>query len=244
MTTSMTDDEIEDRYFLRGRMEIISVLNNLIHHIEPVTVYFDGGSDFIVTTLLEVGQDRLIFDIGGDAKANQRLLHHTDCMLTAEPDGIRVQFKGGQVQRFTWGDSDAFWVPLPERIVRLQRRESYRNLLPVVKPLMVNLISPENVILGEWPAHDLSIGGVGVTILREPRVELGQDIPHLRMTFPSKRSVDSSCVVRHITQISQHLGGTRYRVGVAFQDLPRPMEIAIQRYLIKLEYERRKLLAK
>jgi c-di-GMP-binding flagellar brake protein YcgR len=245
MRTSQTDEEVEDRYFLRDRMEISSVLNNLIHHIEPITVRFNGGRDFIATTLLEVAQNRLIFDPGGDAQANLRLQRHADCVFSAEPEGIRVQFSSGPVRPCTWGGGDAFWVPLPEHIVRLQRRESYRNQLPIIKPPMANLISSEKLILGTWPAHDLSIGGIGVTILQEPRVELDQYISCLRITLPSKHDVDTGCVVRHITYIPRRQSdSSRYRIGLAFRDLPLPMEIAIQRYLIKLEYERRKLLEK
>lgn len=244
MTASLTDDEIEDRFFLLGRMEILNVLNDLIPRREPVMVYFNAGHDFFLTTLLEARPEALIFDLGGDLKANLRLVESPGCVLVASPDGIRVQFSGGRARRFSWGGSDAFWVPLPERVVRLQRRESYRILLPVAKALMVSLFADDGHNLGEWPMHDLSVGGLGATMSGHPDLEPGQTIGSVRFVLPNHRAIECSGLVRHITPVTDRRRGTRYCVGFAFSGLPRAMEVAIQRYVIKIEHERRKLLNK
>jgi c-di-GMP-binding flagellar brake protein YcgR len=244
MTVSLTDEEIEERYLLVGHMEIVNILNDLIHRIEQVTVTFDVGRDFIITTLLEVRPDALIFDLGSDDKANRRLEKNADCVFTAAPDGIRVRFTGGQARRFSWGGSDAFWVPLPDRIVRLQHRESYRIQVPASQHLMVSLIS-QDAIPCEWPVHDLSIGGLGAMILGgEPNIAVNQLVSHLRIMLPNKRLIENNlAVVRHVTPVSSVYGSvTRHLVGVEFDRLPRAMEITIQRYLIDLEHERRRLL--
>jgi c-di-GMP-binding flagellar brake protein YcgR len=44
-----------------------------------------------------------------------------------------------------------------------------------------------------------------------------------------------------VTESTDVSGKQTYRVGVAFKDLPRSMEIAIQRYIIELEHARRSM---
>ncbi|WP_158592297.1 flagellar brake protein [Noviherbaspirillum sedimenti] len=241
MLPSLSDDEIEERYFLRGRMEILHVLNELIHYREPVTVYFNGGHDFFQTTLLEARADTVVFDLSGDPEANRRLPVSTSCVFVSHLNGIRVQFSGSQPGRISWGGSDAFHVPLPERVMRVQRRESYRILLPVAKPLMLKLFAADGSLPGEWPAHDLSVGGVGFTAIGLPALEVGQEIGRMQLALPWQILIDCAAQVRHVTQTSERQDGSRYRVGLSFTDLAPATGVAIQRFITKIEHQRRGL---
>lgn len=243
MTASLSDDEIEDRYFLLGRMEILSILNDLIYRREPVMVNFNGGRDFFITTLLEARPEALVFDLGSDVKTNQRLGESAaGCIFVARLNGIHIQFSGSQVHRFSWGGSDAFWVALPERVVRRQRRESYRIVLPVARPLMVKLFAQEGGAGVEWPAHDLSVGGLGLQVLGMPELEQGQRIARLHLLLPKQRPIYCEAVVRHVTLLADRQGSARYRVGLSFAGLPPALGVAIQRFITRVEHERRGLL--
>ena len=243
MTASLSDQEIEDKYFLMGKMEILSLLNDLAHRREPVSIYFNGGQDFILSILLSAKSDGVVFDMGGDEKANARLEHSDQCVFMAAPDGIRVQFTALEPKRFWWGDEEAFWVPLPDRIVRMQRRDSYRNVLPIVNTIKVKLTDEHSANFGDWPLHDLSVGGFGATVSGEPHMKNGDSIAHIVIWVSDRKRLDCVGMVRHISLIDRQ-GKGRYRVGIEFVNLPHQMEVAIQRYIIKIEYERRKLLAK
>ena len=243
MTASLSDQEIEDKYFLMGKMEILSLLNDLAHRREPVSIYFNGGQDFILSILLSAKSDGVVFDMGGDEKANARLEHSDQCVFMATPDGIRVQFTALEPKRFWWGDEEAFWVPLPDRIVRMQRRDSYRNVLPIVNTIKVKLTDEHSANFGDWPLHDLSVGGFGATVSGEPHMKNGDSIAHIVIWVSDRKRLDCVGTVRHISLIDRQ-GKGRYRVGIEFVNLPHQMEVAIQRYIIKIEYERRKLLAK
>ncbi len=243
MSASLSDQEIEDKYFLLGKMEILNLLNDLAHRREPVSIYFNGGQDFILSILLSAKSDGLVFDMGGDEKANIRFEHSDQCVFLATPDGIRVQFTAIDPKRFWWGDEEAFWVPLPDRIVRMQRRDSYRNELPVVNPIRVQLTDKTGTSLGDWPLHDLSVGGFGANVNGEPHIKPGDFIAHVVIWISDRKRLDCAGIVRHVSLIDRQ-GKGRYRVGIEFVDLPHKMEVAIQRYIIKIEYERRKLLAK
>ena len=240
MIPSLSNDEIEDRYFLLGRMEILSVLNELIHRRESVTVYFNGGRDAIVTTLLEARPDALVFDLSGDHDANRKLPVSQNCVFVSRLNGIRVQFSAPRPQLFSWGGSEAFWVPLPDKLIRLQRRESYRILMPVAKPVLAKLYD-ESKLIGEWPVHDISVGGLGLNIIGEPQFEVGQEISRVHMPLMKLKDIRCAAQIRHVTHLTDKHDGPRYRIGLSFVGLPAPTGVMIQRYIIKIELARRGL---
>lgn len=243
MSASLSNEQIEDRFFLMGRMEILNVLNDLIHHREPVTVFFNGGNDSMLTMLLDARSDELVFDLSGDARNNNALAKASTCVFVAAPGGIRVQFSGEQIHRVSWGETEAFRIPLPDRVIRLQRRECYRNVLPLIKGLKAQLFDEHGAILADWVLHNLSVGGFGVNVTGACRLKTGDQIARVNIMLPSRKPLECAAQIRHITQLDK-TGQGKSRVGVAFVDLAHGMEVSIQRYIIQIEYERRKLLMK
>ena len=240
MNDDLNHDEIEDRFHVRGRMEILDVLNELIHRREPVTVNFNGGTDELRTELLEVRKNSLIFALSPDHDANLRLLNALACSFRARPDGIGVRFSGGPVRRISWGGG-AFSMPLPDRLVRLQRHQSFRILIPPKNALTVKLFSNDGASLGAWPLHDLSVGGLGVTVNGPPRMALERTIARVSLQLPDRGEIACAVALRHATDLAKVENNSPYRIGVAFCDLPPEMGAAIQRYIIDQEYERRRL---
>jgi c-di-GMP-binding flagellar brake protein YcgR len=205
-----------------------------------VTVYFNGGRDFLLTTLLEARSDGFIFDPSGDLKANMRLPASRTSVFVARLNGIRVQFSVKQAHPFSWGGSDAFLAPLPERVVRLQRRESYRILLPVAKPLMVKFYSADGLIMADWASHDLGVTGLGISVPRMPRIQVDEEIARVKLPLTKQHVVECAAIVRHVTPLGERTRA-QYRVGVSFSNLPPATGVMIQRYITRIEHERRNL---
>ncbi len=243
MSASLTDQEIEDRFFLLGQVEILSVLNDLAHRREPVSVYFNGGQSFILTVILSARPDGLVFDLGGDPNMNRQLEKTKSCVFMAFPEGIRVQFSGQNPQRFMWGDDEAFWVPIPERIVRLQRREYYRNLLPISQDIKAKLHDADGNEIACWRIHDLSVGGFGVVTEGEPPLRLGDTVPQVWITLNPKTHIHCPVAIEHITFIEKTKLG-KFQIGFRFLNLSHAMDIAIQKTILQIEYERHRLLGK
>ncbi len=243
MSASLSNDEIEDKYFLLSQVEILGILNDLAHRREGVTVYFNSGQHFILTAILSARPEGLVFDLGGDPKSNRLLEKAQQCVFIAKPDGIRVQFTGQNPQRFLWGENEAFWVPLPDRVIRLQRRESYRILVPGSARIRVKLSDIDAKLIAEWPVHDLSVSGFGMIVDQAPPFSIGDEIPQAWLTLPNNLNVHSPVIVRHISFLGQARSG-KYQVGFSFIDLPHNMDVAIQKTILNIEYERHRLLGK
>jgi c-di-GMP-binding flagellar brake protein YcgR len=240
VTDDLDFDKIEDRFFLRGRMKIIDTLNDLVFRGEPVNVYFNGGADRLETMLLDAHDKTLLFEGGKDADANQRLLQSSSCTFIAYPDGIRIQFACGPVTALESDDDDIiFSIPLPERVARLQRQESFRmQMLPGEAPA-VKLFADDGTPLGKWLMHDLSTTGVGISVDAESRQMIEEKAAHASFELPEFGTIACAVTVRHATRLVREKAASSYRLGMRFNDLPVEMHAAIQRYIIKTEHERR-----
>ena len=241
MTAALSNDEIESRYFLTGRMEIHSVLNDLVHRREPIGIHFNGGRDFLLSTLLEVRSDVLIFDLGGHEVSNRALQAANGGVMVATPDGVRVQFSVGQVHRFMWGDADAFWVLLPERVVRMQRREFFRITPSLARPQPVDILPAEGGLVSA-SLHNVGVGGIGVHLPEGSGLEIDMPINGVELIIPGHGDIVCAGVVRHVTPMGEDRGTPRQRVGIRFVGLGRRTEIQLQRFIVHIEHERRRLL--
>lgn len=242
MSASLSDEEIEDRFYLLGRLEILKTLRNLIARHETVTVYFNNGKDFILTTLLEVRQDALIFDLGSDEKANKRLAQSPSCVFSCAPDGVRVQFTCMDPGRISWTKSDVFWTACPDRIIRMQRRENFRTVLPIMKSLQVRVLDEQGQNLGVWPLKNMSIVGSGAVLPNGFQGNLvGMPV---RCHFLLGDQLRFACAgqVRHQSTEKSSIA-SRTILGLEMTDVEHATQVEIQRFLMKLEIERRKLLA-
>lgn len=238
MNPDLNIDGVEARFFVHGRMEILALLNEIIYRHEPVRIEFGAGENF-VTQLLEARDQALVFAAGVDAGANARLIASPSCLLLAWPDGIRVQFAAGPVQPISWGDSAAFSVPIPDRLARLQRQESFRIIVPCAGSPRATLWSADGVPLGAWPVHDLSVGGLSVEVPSQSELALAPQVARVRLALPGHGAIDSAVTLRHATALAQREGKLVYRIGVEFAGLPEPMRVAIQRYIVDVEQARR-----
>jgi c-di-GMP-binding flagellar brake protein YcgR len=243
LTPDRIETEEDDRYLLTGPTTIAYALNDLIHRGELVTVVFDHGKGMILTALLaaDADEETLVFDWGGSEQENQRLLASERNIFVAKPDGIKVQFVTGQAAETVFGDGKAFVTNLPERVVRLQRRESFRIRTPLGRPLICRLW-PENGTPIDVPLRDLSVGGAGLTYSgKHVPFEAGQVFPRCRIDLPEAGEISCAAEVRHVTAGNPLSGIPSAIVGLRFRELTQPMQARIQRYIVTLERARREM---
>lgn len=93
---------------------------------------------------------------------------------------MKVQFVSHRIESAAYDRKPAFLVPLPERVLRLQRREYYRLTTPIVNPLKC-MVPLEEGRTREFPIVDISAGGIGMIVgnLPKARLEVGAIYPGL-----------------------------------------------------------------
>ncbi len=232
-----------DKYMLRTPGEVLMVLRGLRDRKAQITVFCNEGRDMLLTMLVEILQDRLVFDVGPDEEINRRAAAAGRHYCVALLDKVRIQFLVGDFTPISHDKRPAFLCALPQELLRLQRREFYRLTTPVARPLKCRMPLPlagGGETLYEAPVFDISGGGIGIAAPPEdvpfaPQLQL----PDCRIELPEAGIVICTIKVCTVFEIALKSGARIRRAGCAFVDLPGPMATLIQRYIVKVERARK-----
>jgi c-di-GMP-binding flagellar brake protein YcgR len=233
------------RYLLHSKKEILFILRAMREKGALITVYFNQGNDFLLTTLLSVSADgsSMLLDPGSNAEMNRKALASDKLIFVATHDKVKIQFTVKQLAQAEFGGREAFRAAIPTEMLRLQRREFYRLTTPVANPL--RCIIPVKLADGsrttvEATVLDISGGGLAVMVPPEA-VEFETDhlFENCRIDLPDVGAVRAALRVRNVFEFTLRSGAKTRRAGCQFIDLPSHMLTLIQRYIIRVERERK-----
>jgi len=236
----------QNRYLLYSRLEIAMILNTLCKAGTMVTAYFDGGNDFILTSVAAVRPEQgLVFvDYGADGDANQRALKAREITFVAAHERIKIQFVAESLRPARVGGRDVFSLAIPPTLLRLQRREYFRITTPLTKPL-VCIIPPQPKrvsVPSQVAIVDISCGGIALIDPTEPaEIETGARFRGCRILLPELGEVTANIVVRSTFEVTYRNGVKHRRAGCEFIDMRERDRALIQRYISRLERERKDL---
>jgi c-di-GMP-binding flagellar brake protein YcgR len=235
------EDNLES-FAVTSRREICFYLRQLINDGERVTVSFDEGRDTLLTVLLDVNEEtgKLYFDWGGSEMANQRLMKSRRNFFVASPRGVRHQFMIDDVNEGSYRNRPAFVAPLPEKLVRLQRRDFFRMALPMTQrpPCRFSYGEPPK----DWAMSvvDIGIGGVALEAatdklpfsngetIKKVSIDLGKAFGVLVIDLEVR-------FVGAMTRGKNQVG----KLGCAFIDLKQSQDNLIQKFITRVQQEER-----
>ncbi len=232
-------------YLLHGKTDILYNLRSLMQKRGMLSAFIDASADSFLTAILAISPDEryLILDAASDEAINRRVEVAEQLICITQLDKIKIQFATRQLQRITHEGHAAFRTPLPEVLLRLQRREYFRLtaanphklscLIPIIVDGEKRMISVEAAVL------DISGGGLAVLVPpTETAFEPDMEFADCRLMLPEIGPIATSLRVRNLFRITNRDGSVMLRAGCEFIDLPASMASTIQRYILKTERER------
>ena len=240
MKIELISSEDRGRYLVSHSRDIHRYLREVMDGKAIVAIYGENGKDFVLSTILAVDEDKdhLLLEQGVDAAMNARLQASAHCTVATTLDQVHIQFSCGPMQAVDLGKEAAFKVAMPRELLRLQRREYYRLVTSVLNPVKC-LINTSAGLL-ETVVVDISIGGVGVLAYQnDVLLKAGEAYHGCRIALPGPGEFALSLAVQNTFDITLKNGRLTHRACCQFIDLPASVETAIQRYIIRVERERR-----
>ena len=231
------------RFLLHHRGAIVQVLRGLVEHVSQVTMFFNAGRDMVITSLVSFDDAHLVLDFGPSMELNRKALEASRLFCVTQLEKVKIQFLLKGLTRIEADGRPAFQAALPESVLRLQRREFYRLATPIARPLICAI--PIKEVDGSKrfvEAHiaDISGGGVGVISLpKDMLIEEGMEFPDCRLDLPEVGRITATLQIRSVFEVETRTGGHLRRAGCEFVRLPGPMATLIQRYILKVERERK-----
>ena len=238
--------EEDTEFHLHKQVEIVSILRSLKDLAETITLYFNNGNDFIISSMFSVDEDEnaVVLYAGSNAAANRNAMLSGKLIAMTQLAKVKIQFVLHNIRLAQYRGRQALLADIPESILRLQRREYFRLIVPIRLPVkcVIPIPQPEDAPAKnvEVNVFDISAGGVGIST--PP-----QDIPFdIDMTFekcqidlPGVGVLTTSLNIRTIFEVSAKDGTASWRAGCGFVNLSGPMLSLLQKYIIKEERERK-----
>lgn len=232
------EDSVDD-FTITFRREILFYLRQLMNDGTQVSVVFNEGRDTFLTVFLDVDDEKnlLIFDWGGSEETNQRLLQSNKNYFIARPQGVRNQFVTGPVRATSYNKRQAFCVPIPEKYVRLQRREFFRLNLPIsLRPACI--LNDRAGKSMELSVIDIGIGGVGLEATSLPLpCELGS-VFSAQIEIKNQGPLTVDIKVCYKGQVARG-DYQATRLGCQFENLTAGQENELQKLITHVQREER-----
>lgn len=231
-----------DQFMLHGRNEILYIFKSLIEHVSQITVFF-GENNLLLTSVIKVDDDSLVLDYGASAEMNRKALEANKLFCVTNLEKVKVQFILRGLVKIEYEGRPAFRADLPDSMLRLQRREYYRLTMPITRPLKGTIAIPSDGGLTDTAEVDVvDISGGGLSLINLPEhfsTEENTEIPNCRIDLPDVGVIAATLKVRTTFEIVLRSGARMKRTGCEFVKLPGPMATLIQRYILKVERERK-----
>lgn len=231
------------QFLLSARNEILFVLRALQAETARITIYFNEGRDFLLTTLVAIEEDAIVLDYGSDAAMNRKALEADKLFCATQLEKVKIQFILRGMTAVSYEGRPAFRAIFPETVLRLQRREFYRLTVPVARPL--RCILPYQTADGsraQLEVKVMDISGGGLAIMSPPEgigFHSDAEFPNCRLELPEVGIIVATLKVCNVFEITLRNGSNVKRAGCQFKAMPGSMLTLVQRYIIKVERERK-----
>jgi len=237
----VSDEDDASSFTVSWKKEIVHILRAVMEKTELVSAYFNRGENFILTSIIAVdpNEELVYLDFGANKEFNKKILDSEKIIFITAHDRVKVQFAANRVEKARHEGRDVFRIELPKSLIKLQRREYYRVTTPMVKPLKCIVLMDGGRKI-EMTIADIGIGGVGVVIPPEDAVvEPGMIFNGCNLVLPEIGNIVATMEIRNVFEVTLRNGLKTKRAGCQFINLSANMQSMIQRYIIKMERERR-----
>lgn len=235
------DEDIELR--VDSKIEMRSMLQSIADHGIRVALFYDDDRNFILTTLLGTDEQGMWLDIGPSPPENKQILLSNRITFVSVYLHAKIQFVAHDIKSDLFKDKEAFYLELPDYLVRVQRRDFFRNAIPaeVLVKCMIPL-PPGNphapATMREVPLVDISGNGIGLLCgEHEDTLLPRKTFPNCQIPLPGVGTLEVTIEVRNNVNFTSPNNVVHTRVGCSFVRLDNQMSILLQRYIAHLQRE-------
>lgn len=234
----------DDNYRLTSAKEIEFVLRHIAEKAVRVALYYGNMNEFILTTVLNVDEHGLWLEQSRNVAENRRIIESRRFVLVSSHLQVKIQFTARQIREELYRNFPTFYLALPNSIYRLQRREYYRLITPIIDPLKCVIVTGKKPLEQprEFTIMDISGGGVAlIGAEADTELEPGLIYPECRIELPELGTVSGEIEVRTLALLTSGTGLIRKRAGCQFKNLDSQAVMMLQRYVTNMQREKTKL---
>lgn len=234
------------KYMLSAPLDILFILRSMHKRGCMATAYFNHGKSFFLTWIISIGRDEksIILDLGSDKETNREALKADRLILSANLDSVKIQFALNGLRETTYEGEPAFLATIPDKLLRLQRREYFRLETSLTNPVRCEVFpTGEDGSAQAMNLVLLDISGGGLSLMAPSEAadyfKTGTLLSNCRLQIPEESVIQVNLCVRSAFSMMSRKGSEYFRVGCEYINLSGARLNMIQRYITKVERERK-----
>lgn len=241
-TKTATIEDNED-FIIYSPTEIMQKLRMLSKGNCLVTAYFDEGNESFMTAIIDILPEKkmVIVDYGPDEGMNKRLLSENKVLFKSELAGVTAQFSTHHIKKARYRDQVVFAFELPDELLWIQRRDTYRVSIPLSVNALCDLTHADDK-KGQYRILDISAGGLA---LEDPDMhedfQNGEVFKACHVNLPEYGGGIVTLKICNILPMKRAKPEAGQRVGCIFENLPSDLDATIQRFILHIDSLRKRL---
>jgi c-di-GMP-binding flagellar brake protein YcgR len=229
-----------DKYLVHDPREIHRYLERLLEGRCTLLGHVEGGNASTVTVLLQVDDASYRVDVPRSQDDQRIWSNGAKLFFEGSLDRVALRFHSGPGQLVLHDGRPALALPLPTRMLHLQRREFLR-LEPPLDSVRCRVPAKHGDEADGWiEATIRDIGGGGLAVLapsEEVAFAVGDVITGCEIDLPDSAPLVVNLCVRHVVA-QRRRGKDALQAGCEFVDLPPGAQDRLFRYVMQLDRQR------
>jgi c-di-GMP-binding flagellar brake protein YcgR len=235
LTVEKFQDGEEGKFLIKSPKEIQLTLHAIAKKKSTGIIYFDDNKRFLKTILLTANDKGIWLDVGPDNDDNNHIVNVDSITLVMMHNGAKVQFSSSHTQIAVYAGHPAFYLPLPNEMFRVQRRDFFRLSASIADTPLKCVIPPASE--KEQRPHeitimDISVGGIAL-ICQENciNLEAGEFYPDCKIELPGVGTLITTIQVKNLFEVSSSSGAIVKHAGCEFKQMDGKMSMLLQKYI-------------
>ncbi|MGY3265467.1 MULTISPECIES: flagellar brake protein [unclassified Lysobacter] len=229
-------ESLYEKYMLHHPADIRGCLRQLVDK-RCVLLVHAAGTENAVSAALGVDGGSFWIDVPRDAALTEQLLAADRLRFESSIDRITVRFATGAARTGIHEGLPALEVPVPVKVMHLQRREYVRREPPGTLSCILPVHS-DGGARRTVRATIADIGGGGLAVLTSDdhsvEINTGDLFPGVMLELPEQEPMLVTLRVQHAAHIDQR-GRRVVRAGCCFVDLTVQDQARLLRYVMQLD---------
>ncbi|MDE2132149.1 MAG: flagellar brake protein [Betaproteobacteria bacterium] len=222
----------DEEFRIASPREIRFIMHDIEKQASRAALYYDKRKEFILTSVVDVDDDGVWLDASQSHEENIKIAGSGRCIVVSSHHQAKVQFEVEAVELTELEGLETFYIPMPDELLRIQRRDFFRLHLPagVLKcRLQLGGTPPRERLLR---VRDISRGGVALYCdEHDADLQPGKTIERCTMRLDEDTELTFGLQVRYFSITPSQTGKGRGCAGCRFVNIDGKTEVLLQRYI-------------
>lgn len=222
----------EDQFEIGSAREIHFIMLDIEKNAARAALYYDKRRQFILTSIVDVDGEGIWLDASQSHEENLKVASSDECIFVSSHHQAKVQFNTRGVELTTLDNLETFYIPIPEQILRIQRRDYFRLYLPAGGLRCTVSLGGDPLRERTLAVRDISRGGIALYCDEfDADLQPGKTIENCRMRLDEETELRFGLQVRYFSVTPSQTGKGRGCAGCRFVNLDGKTGVLLQRYI-------------